>query len=184
MANPADIPDILTIDPREHKKDFYFIGCLAVWGLLILGFTAVSIFAKLWAIAAFGALLFLPVLIWAMVQWNKTDALQVTSGGIALIRNDRINSAVHLGRSNPVELTLEHVKTSGDPDTESILTLNIWDNECGFRRRHILGQWIAVDAKNDIFNHVLQFLEFHGFEVQARNETALEQDPSLVTQSG
>lgn len=159
------------IDPRKYPKDKAYIGCLAIWGILVLAFTVASIHWQFWPGAAFGGLIFLAVIPYTVIQRNRVDVLEVRSDFLHVSQMNPKSSGFRLRRDSPLEITLEHVKDpAGDAGIESTSTLNLWDSECGFRRRTILGLWLSEEAKGKVLKDLVGFLIEHGFAVKSLDE--------------
>ena len=116
--------------------------------------------------------MFLGVIPYSVVRRNRGDVLEVTSDFLNISKMNPEGSRFHLRRNSPLEITLEHVEGSGsEASIEAASTLNLWDTECGFRRRTILGLWLSEEAKSDVLKDLERFLIKHGFIVTVLNKT-------------
>ena len=155
------------IDPRNYPKDKVYLCGMILWGLLVLGFTYVGIQHQLWVIASFGGLLFL-IIPYLISQRNRGDLLEVTSENLLVSRTNPEKLQFKISRKQPLEITIEHVKSSNS--IESTTTLNLWDTDNGFRRRTILGFWLSQEVKIKASKNLLDFLNNQGFTVNYRND--------------
>ena len=160
------------IDPRRYPVSKSYVTCLTSLVLLMLAFVIGSAWEKAWPITLFCGLLVVIVVSTALRERKRVDTLQVTPQGLLIIKGHRTHSAIRLGRGRPIELTLEHIESAGEAGTESTATLNLWDMEAGFRRRHTFGIWLAEDAKAQVMEQLREFLTRHGFQVTVRNALA------------
>lgn len=167
MAEDSD--SRFEISPRDHPRDVPYIGCVSVWGLVILVLIVVSIVNDAWGLAIFGGVIFLAVIPYLVSQWNRSDLLRIESDSLVVSKSNPLNPGKSLHKENRLELTIEHVRN--EDGVESTSTLNLWDNECGYRRRTLLGLWLSEESKIQVLRDLVDFLRRHDFEVDYRIET-------------
>ena len=171
MTAATDLGARFEINPRDYSRDKAYIGGLTIWGVLMLSFSIACIYWEFWVGAIFGGVLFLAVVPYALSQRNRCDLFQVNSDFVVVSKGNPKGAGIRLHRKNPLEITIEHVEDSAsDAGIESTSTLNLWDVECGYRRRTILGLWISEEAKAQVLKDLVDFLRQHDFEVDCRNK--------------
>lgn len=155
------------INPRNYPKDKVHLCGITLWALFVLGFVFIGIQHQLWVITSFGGLLFL-IIPYILCQHNRGDILEVTDEDLIVSRTNPEKLQFKISRKQPLEITIEHVKSSNS--IESTTTLNLWDTDNGFRRRTILGFWLSQEAKIKASKNLLDFLNNQGFTVNYRND--------------
>ena len=158
------------IDPRDYPRDKAYIGCISVWGLLILGFTFGSVHWEFWPGVAFGIVIFLAIIPYTISQRNRGDVIEVKADYLLVSKSNPKNTGFRLYRKNPLEITIEHVDSSGDTGVESTSTFNLWDRESGGRRRTMLGFFLSEEAKTEVAKELVSFLRQHDYTVTYQNK--------------
>ena len=158
------------IDPRQFKRDTGYIGCLVVWCVLMTMLIVIFFYYQFWPGLFGGALMLAVAIPIAFLQRNKVDTLVASPDGLLVVKNRRYESGTLIRRGNQISLTLECVTKGVWDDGETVATLNLWDNVSG--SRHILGLWVAQEAKQKLFIALKEFLEANGFDVLATDDTS------------
>ncbi len=157
------------IDPRDFKINTAYGGCLLVWSLGIIGFGIVCVLYKFWVLVAFAGALAL-MIPFALNARYKVQSFLVDSDGLRIVKNANVESGIRISREATLELTLEYVESGGDTDRESVSTLNLWDHDLGYRRRHIIGLWISDSCREQLYQSLRDFLVEANFRVIATNK--------------
>jgi len=161
------------IDPRDYKTNFTYGGCLLVWSLLLLSFGIGCVIYKFWGMAAFAGVLLSLVIPSTLKARHTVQSLLVCEDGLLIVDNNDAESGVKISRGAILELTLEYAEHGVElDDNESVSTLNLWDNDLGCRRRHILGIWIAEPCREQLLHSLSAFLEDAHFNVTTTNKLA------------
>ena len=155
------------IDPREHPRDRMYIGGVTIWVLLMLGFTFLCVYFNFLVGAIMGSIMSISVALYLLFQRNRCDLIEVDADNILVSKVNYAGPAIKLNRKNILEVTIEHVCRNNE--AESTATLNLWDRSAGYRRRTILGLFLSVEAKVEIAENLVQFLESHDVEVDYNN---------------
>jgi len=169
MDSPDGQINRFDIDPRDFKMNAAYAGCLSVWSAGIIGFGIVCIIYKFWVLAAFAGVLAL-VIPFTLKSRYEVQSLLVDDAGLLIVNNDAVESGIRISRGARLELTLEYAESGGEVTQESVSTLNLWDHELGYRRRHILGLWISESCREKLFHLLSDFLGDADFRVTATNK--------------
>ena len=169
-----------TIDSKDYRKDGCLITLFGLWGCGVAGFTGIGLAFEFYPFVWFGIISLPPFLIWAFLTRNKVECIQLTSEGLEISNNVWGSSKILIKRNRLIEVSLEYVDSNGEPDKETIMTLNIWDRSAGFRRRTIIAYWAHPSEKDLIYKRLLSFLMDGGFEMSGKNEYVAESESNRL----
>lgn len=174
MSDPPASDTRFEIDPRAYPKDWWYMGCMSVFAILIAAFVAITICNGFWFLTAFAGCIFLPVGLWMFFTRHAVDVFEVGPDSLHVSKRNPKNQGFHLRRGSVLELTLENHVGGPDGDVETTPTLNLFDTAAGFRRRTIIGFWLSQESKAEVLVNLTEFFTRHGFTVECRNEIAGE----------
>lgn len=164
------------INPKQYKRNNAYLLLLCLWGSVLVGFIALASYHGFWVLAGFAALLFF-IIPYAFYQRNLIDVLRIDESGLLITNNRRSDGGVRIALNSPLELTLEWNERSKGSEygQESVSSLNLWDTDAGYRRRHILGMWLSQEDREVVFYELLEFLKQGRYDVKTKNEVSIEQ---------
>ncbi|MEM9081886.1 MAG: hypothetical protein AAGC74_14475 [Verrucomicrobiota bacterium] len=166
------------IDQSSYPKDAIYLSFFAVWGILVIAFGVFCFFEGIWVLGVFASLLSLIIPI-SLSKRNDVDSIVIQDGCIQILRNNKSSVTSRIRKSATLELTLEFVEI-GD-EIEPIPTLNLWDTYQGYRRRHVLGLFVAQSYREALFEQLVTFFESSNFSVQSQNKIRVEQSVASST---
>lgn len=159
------------IDPRDYGLNKAYAGCVLIWSFGIVGFGIACVIYQIWVLVAFAGVLGLIIPL-VLNSRHEVQSLLVDDDGLCLMKNNDMGSCVRISREAVMELTLEYVEAGGEVGQESVSTLNLWDCDHGYRRRHILGVWISESGREQLYELLKDFLAEANFRVTATNKLA------------
>ena len=82
--------------------------------------------------------------------------------------------AIHVGKDEIAALTMEYYDERGTEDAETVWSLNLFLKRTYWKKRIMLGQFLHLEEKAELFYQIKDFLERHGFNFETKNNYELK----------